>query len=266
MKTYKQFISTCENIRNEEELEEGIRKRLAAAALGAGLAAGSGAFAAPSAKAVDWNAGVKFGRGTTAVYGGAGSGSTQQGGTAWNVRGELGTRTGTGQGDRINRGIDAAIQNYKTGNSENTSTSSGEKKVGYGSFSANVSGSNQKAAPPKPVTPKKKVKQEKELPKPPTTLKKQKVRPDGPAGPDAYQQARARMEKQGFTDAAGNAYTNATQAVNRLAGSPNAASRAQAAQAFRDLELLGRVNKGARLSRSSGIKHGTIQPDGSVTF
>lgn len=270
MKTYREFIHICENVKSEEELEEGLRKRIAAAALGAGIAAGGMGGLAPKVKAADWNAGVKFGRGTTAVYGGASSGSTQQGGTAWNVRGEVGSRTATGQGDKINRGIDAAIKNYKTGSSDDTSTSSKEKRVGYGKLQGNLTTTVGSSNRPEPEVKKPEVKKP-ELKKPKDPKEKERVssvRDDekGSSSANAYQSARARLEKQGFADAGGNAYTNSSQQVMRMANSPNPAIRAQAAQAFRDMKLVGDANRASREARSTGVKRGKMGPGGVVTF
>ena len=85
------------------------------------------------------------------------TGSVQggSGGTRFGASGSLGSGTVSGQGDRINQGIDAALRNYETGGNDNTSTSTIRKGL-MGTFNANVSGGKSRptsAPAPKPVKP-----------------------------------------------------------------------------------------------------------------
>ncbi len=89
------------------------------------------------------------------------TGSVQgsSGGTQYGASGSLGSGTVSGQGDRINQGIDAAIRNYQSGGNDNTSTST-IRKGAMGTFNANLSGgvSRPRPAPtsapaPKPTKP-----------------------------------------------------------------------------------------------------------------
>ena len=146
MKTYKQFIAECNSVLNEQPSSAflGFSKRL-----GSGVGSGN----------VGVNASVSGG--------GSKPGSTQYSAGGSLQRGEF-----SGQGDRVSRGIDAALSNYNSGtNAANTSTSTISKGT-RGSFSANVSGSVgggqpkpvvQKTTPePQSVKPKTKPKQTKD--------------------------------------------------------------------------------------------------------
>ena len=128
MKTYKQFIAECNFILNEQPSSAflGVSKRL-----GSGVGSGN----------VGVNASVSGG--------GSKPGSTQYSAGGSLQRGEF-----SGQGNRITKGVDAALSNYKRGtNTANTSTSTISKGT-RGSFSANVSGSVGGGQQPKPVVKK----------------------------------------------------------------------------------------------------------------
>ena len=113
MRTYKQFISLLEQV---TEATLGFKKT----------------FGAPIGS-------------STAVTGSVQGGSSQ--GTQFSASGSLGRGTVSGQGDRINRGIDAAIKNYQSGSNDNTSTST-IRKGAVGSLSVNVSGGGARPVQP----------------------------------------------------------------------------------------------------------------------
>jgi len=258
MKTYKQFIDVLEQVTGATL---GFRKT----------------FGAPIGSSTAVTGSVQGGKPT---------------GTQFSASGSLGRGTVSGQGDKINKGISASISNtqsgggdkewkgipYRTPNAD-TSTSS-IRKGAVGSLSANVSGGGvrQKVETPKPVAPK--VKPAATKPAPPASARLSKPDPAAAdraaseklaatqkAQNDAYMTARARLEKGGYADAAGNAYTGSSRyAGNQASDSPNAAVRAQNAQAVKDLKLVGDANRAAREARATGVKRGTVQPDGSVTF
>jgi len=123
MRTYKQFINILEEITGATL---GFRKT----------------FGAP------------IGR-STSVTGSVQGGTA--GGTQYSASGSLGKGTVSGQGDRINQGIDAALKNLNTGSNDNTSTST-IRKGAIGSLSANVSGGSSNQPKPKVTTPEEKPK------------------------------------------------------------------------------------------------------------
>ena len=93
--------------------------------------------------------------GSTAVTGSVQGGKPT--GTQYSATGTVGRGTVSGQGDKINKGIDATVKNYKTGSTDDTSTST-IRKGAFGSLSANVSGGGVRTAskpePPKPKAEK----------------------------------------------------------------------------------------------------------------
>ena len=96
--------------------------------------------------------GAPIGRSTSvtgSVQGGAGPSGYQ--GTTYSASGSLGGGTVSGQGDRINQGIDAALKNLNTGSNANTSTSTVRSGM-IGSLNANVSGGISKPQPKPTVT------------------------------------------------------------------------------------------------------------------
>ena len=125
MRTYKEFVSLLEQVTGATL---GFRKT----------------FGAPIGSSTAVTGSVQGGRPT---------------GTQFSASGSLGRGTVSGQGDKINKGIDAAVKNYKTGSTDDTSTST-IRKGPIGSLSANVSGGGVRtASKPEPPKPKPEEKQ-----------------------------------------------------------------------------------------------------------
>jgi len=224
--------------------------------------------------------------GSTAVTGSVQGGKPT--GTQYSATGTVGRGTVSGQGDKINKGISASISNTQSGGGgtkwqgvpyrtpdADTSTSS-IRKGAFGSLSANVSGGGVRTAskpePPKPPKPP----QNKEKPpvrpsQPPTVIRKQaktptQVEPDDGRAP-AEKPATPSLTARGYTDDRNNPYPGSIERAGQLASdSPNAAVRAQAAKDYQAMRGLQTQFKNERLARSTGVKQGTMQPDGSVTF
>lgn len=246
----------------DNELDEGLRKRLGAAALGAALAAGS------------------------AMSGGAAKAKGQWSGQA-NLR--YGGTPATATDKSVSKAVDSAIA--KPGSSHSASERKGKTGI-TGSGSINYSGSigdaGKKRAEKKQQEYAKRAQKDQERtqakPKakvaPPVVQAVTKAAEKPSAKPEAdrrpapddgvatkvvktkqqtpYQAARARLEKQGLADAGGNAYTGSSKHVDRMTQSTDAKTRAAGGQAFRDMKLVGDANRAAREKRSTGVNRGRM--------
>lgn len=228
-----------------------------------------------------------------------GSGRTQFG-----ASGSLGSGTVSGQGDKINQGIDAALRNYQTGSNANTSTSTVRQGT-MGTFNANVSGgtSRPQARPvpqptPKPVAvkPKTPVKPSPFVEKPrqaPTAADERMMSQNTPAGA-AARERQAAFNRQNAADNARNPNASSPanvqtpyqaargrlvkagvtdEAGNEYTGSKSYLDKqlngtpsqaSQAASLSSDLRLVGGENLRARMARSTGVDTGRLVKDPST--
>ena len=219
----------------------------------------------------------RFGRGVGSGDTRAGAGvsfSNKIGTRQGNLNVDIGRTTKSGGGDKISQGISKAIE--KPG--VPSSTSSAPKSR----ITANVSGNlTARSAPDKPEPPKpkkekiKNSQKEKQLkqpkqPKQPNNKNRspeiaRRPKPSNIEDPSnsRYNKAKARLQNQGLADAGGNAYTGSSKHVDRMTQSTDAKTRDLGGQAFKDMKLVGDVNRSSREKMSTGVNRGKmVQRDG----